>query len=78
MERETGRGRGVRQQQDKERRKKGVGDTGRADLNSDLFDQLKYNFGIVTWTVLKNHIILFPIMSNFLLDNFKLNSCTLS
>ena len=59
-------------------RKKGVGDTGRADLNSDLFDQLKYNFGIVTWTVLKNHIILFPIMSNFLLDNFKLNSCTLS
>ena len=78
MERETGRWRGVRQQQDKERRKKGVGDTGRADLNSDLFDQLKYNFGIVTWTVLKNHIILFPIMSNFLLDNFKLNSCTLS
>ena len=78
MERETGRWRGVRQQQDKERRKKGVGDTGRADLNSDLFDQLKYNFGIVTWTVLKNHIIQFPIMSNFLLDNFKLNSCTLS
>ena len=45
---------------------------------SDLFDQLKYNFGIVTWTVvLKNHIILFPIMSNFSFDNFKLNSCTL-
>ena len=63
------------QRKEKER---GVGDTGRADLNSDLFDQLKYNFGIVTWTVLKNHIILFPIMSNFLLDNFKLNSCTLS